>query len=151
MLYCADFDHVEQYDESITGARYRKLDHGPVPDAAAIALDALEREGQVEHRSIRSGPYGQDRYDPLADVDVSVFSAAEIDTLHRVVRRWAAHTTKQIEAATHGEAPWIAVRWNEVIPYHLAYYRNSYGAMELDEAELVVPEELREQDEAVAR
>ncbi len=140
LLYYADFDHFEKFDVPITGARYRKLPHGPVPDDAANALDALVRAGKVSPRSVQMGRYTQERLDPLAEPDLRVFTAEETDTLHEVVRRWSEHTTARIEAATHGEAPWIAVKPNAIIPYHLAYYRNNYGAMELDEDELVAPD-----------
>ena len=140
MLYYADFDHFEKYDDSITGARYRKLDHGPVPDDVSDALDALTRLGKVVPRSVRFGNAVQERFDPTEEPNLSIFTAQETDTLHEVVQRWAEHTTKRIEAATHGEAPWIAVKWNEVIPYHLAYYRNNHGAMDLDDDELVAPD-----------
>lgn len=140
LLYYADFDHFEKYDDSITGARYRKLDHGPVPDDATTALDALTATGKVAPRSVRMGKATQERFDPIDEPDLSVFTAQEMDTLHEVVRRWGEHTTRQIEAATHGEPPWIAVKWNEVIPYHLAYYRNNHGAMDLDDDEFLESE-----------
>ena len=31
--------------------------------------------------------------------------------------------------ASHGEAPWIATKPNDVIDYNLAYYRNKHGEM----------------------
>jgi len=55
-------------------------------------------------------------------------------------------TTKHIEMATHGEAPWLAVRPNQVIPYHLTYYRNNFGAMDLVEERTDTHERLTEDD-----
>lgn len=136
LLYYADFDHYEEFERSITGARYRKLDHGPVPDDAWAVLDELERSGRVKRSDLIGDGFIQHRYEPTEPVDLSVFSESERDVLARVADRWARHTTKQIEAATHGEAPWVAVRRNEVIPYYLAHYRNNFGAMDLaDDAE----------------
>ena len=133
LLYFADFDHFEQYDVAITGARYRKLEHGPVPDDAMIAIDELDRSGRVRRKDVVAEGFTQHRYEPNESVNLAAFSSTELDVLHQVAQRWSRHTTKQIEAATHGEAPWIAVRRNEVIPYHLAYYRNNFGAMELED------------------
>lgn len=140
MLYHADFDHFEKYDDSITGARYRKLDHGPVPDDASDALAALAKMGKVLPRKGRLGGAVRERFDPIEEPDLGDFTAQEADTPHEVVQRWAEHTTRRIEAATHGEAPWIAVRRNEVIPYHLAYHRHNHGAMDRDEDELEAPD-----------
>lgn len=138
MLYYADFDHYEQYDQKLTGARYRKLDHGPVPDDAMEALERLQAAGRVVCREEFSGTYRWQRCDAIDQVDLSVFSPTEIDTLHQVVSRWVNHTTKQIEAATHGEAPWVAAKLYDEIPYYLAHYRNNFGAMSLGEDEFAV-------------
>lgn len=151
LLYFADFDHYEQYEESITGARYRKLDHGPVPDDAWKALDELEQTGRIEREDVPLDRYIQHRYEPREPVDLSVFSPTEIATLYEVAHRWGAHTTNQIETATHGEAPWIAVRRNEVIPYHLAFYRNNFGAMDLDDEDITDPDGIPDEDEVFAR
>ena len=133
LLYFADFDHFEQHDVSITGARYRKLEHGPVPDDAMIAIEDLDRTGRVRRMDVVAEGFTQHRYEPNEPVNLAAFSRTERDVLQQVAQRWARHTTKQIEAATHGEAPWLAVTRNDIIPYHLAYYRNNFGAMELDE------------------
>lgn len=133
LLYFADFDHFEQYDVPITGARYRKLEHGPIPDDAMIAIAELDRAGRVRRMDVVAEGFTQHRYEPNEPVNLSAFSPTELDVLHQAAQRWASHSTKQIEAATHGEAPWIAVRRNEINPYHLAYYRNNFGAMELDD------------------
>jgi DNA-binding transcriptional regulator YdaS (Cro superfamily) len=84
-------------------------------------------------------------------VKLSAFSPTELDVLHQVAQRWAPHTTKQIEAATHGEAPWLAMRRNEIIPYHLAYYRNNFGAMELRDEDPAEGEAVLDEDAIFAR
>lgn len=149
LLYYADFDHYEQYEAPITGARYRKLDHGPVPDDAMIAIEELEKAGRIMREDVVGDGYRQHRYEPYELVNLEVFTPTEVDVLNQVARRWDAHTTKQIETATHGEAPWIAVGWNEVIPYHLAHYRNNFGAMDLDD-EGDESEAIRDEDEVFA-
>ncbi|MGH8730015.1 MAG: Panacea domain-containing protein [Burkholderiales bacterium] len=148
LLYFADFDHFEQYDEPITGARYRKLGHGPVPDDAWRVIDEMEQSRRITRHDIISGGYTQHRYEPNEDVDVSAFSSTELAVLFQVAQKWLFHTTTQIEAATHGEAPWIAVKRNEIIPYYLAYYRNNFGAMGLEEDE--TPEGVPDEDEVFA-
>jgi uncharacterized phage-associated protein len=151
LLYFADFDHYEQYDIPITGARYRKLEHGPVPDDAMIVVEELERAGRVRRTDIVAEGFTQHRYEPNEPVNLAAFSPTELDVLHQVAQRWAPHTTKQIEAATHGEAPWLAVRRNEIIPYHLAYYRNNFGAMDLHDDEQAEGEVVPDEDAIFAR
>lgn len=148
LLYFADFDHFEQYDESITGARYRKLDHGPVPDDAWSTLDDMEQAGRITRGDVVGGGFVQHRYQPNEMLDVSVFSSTELAVLFQVAQKWTFHTTTQIETATHGEAPWIAVKRNEIIPYYLAYYRNNFGAMDLEDDE--TPAGVPDEDEVFA-
>ena len=105
LLYFADFDHYEQYEASITGARYRKLDHGPVPDDAWVTIAALEAAKRIEREDVLIGGLLQHRYRASEPVDIGAFSLTELDVLYRVAQRWANHTSRQIEAATHGEAP----------------------------------------------
>jgi len=152
LLYYADFDHFEQYDDSITGARYRRLEHGPVPDDVWAVLDEMVESNRLVPELVPSGPYdlitfqAQESFDPIA------FSDAERATLRDVAERFKSFSTKQIENATHGEAPWIAVKPNEIIPYYLAYYRNNFGAMELDDDEGgTTPSERPTEDAVFAR
>ncbi|MBA3277038.1 MAG: SocA family protein [Chloroflexia bacterium] len=133
LLYYADFDHFEQFDTSITGSQYIRLDHGPVPDDALGALKAMQQAGTIAEGKVSAGAFDRFSYQTERVFDPSLFSADELATLDRVTERFRAFSTRQIEMATHGEAPWLAVRPNEVVPYHLTYYRNNFGAMDLDD------------------
>jgi uncharacterized phage-associated protein len=137
LLYYADFDHFERYDEPITGATYKKRQYGPLADEATSALDDMVRDERVRFSNIPLGHAMQHRFELLEEFNPATLSATEVETLHLVVDRWLFHTKAQIVAATHGEAPWLAVREGESIPYELAYYRNNYGEMDLDEEQSV--------------
>ena len=43
--------------------------------------------------------------------------------------KWEKFSGAEMKNASHGEAPWIATKPNNVIDYNLAYYRNKYGEM----------------------
>ena len=49
--------------------------------------------------------------------------------LEEVASKWEKFTGSEMKMATHGEAPWIATKPDEVIDYNLALYRNKYGEM----------------------
>jgi uncharacterized phage-associated protein len=134
LLYYTDFDHYEQYDQPVTGASYRKMEHGPVPDDVDIVLDCLAREGAIRSEQVPAHTYMRTKYTPLMDPDLSLLSPEEKQTLEQVANRWKDFSMTQIVEATHGEAPWMAVRMGEEIPYHLSHYRNNFGEMnsELD-------------------
>lgn len=151
LLYFADFDHYEQYETPITGARYRKLEHGPVADDAMIAIEALDCAGRVHRTDVVAEGFTLHRFETREAVNLAAFSQTELDVLYQVAQRWAPHTTKQIEAATHGEAPWIAVRRNEIIPYYLAHYRNNFGAMDLKDEDAAAGNTAPDEDSIFAR
>lgn len=129
LIYFADFDHVELYDLPITGARYQKFQHGPVPIAASDTLDKLAERGDITRQKERGSDYIRTVYTANINVDRATFSDDEWQILGLVRDRFLQWNTAQIVAATHGEAPWVAVRMGEDIPYELAYYRNTYGEM----------------------
>jgi len=137
LLYHADFDHFEQYDAPITGAYYRKYEHGPFPEDAWETLERME----ADHRIAFKQDDVYMRHERMEDCDESVFSETEIAVLRRVAAEMLPYTAKQMSDATHEEAPWRAVKFKEHIPYYLAYYRNKFGEMELDEDELILEDE----------
>lgn len=133
LIYYADFDHFEQYDQPVTGATYTKRQYGPLTDQGTAALHEMEKADKVRSLEIHDGPYTRFRYEPVEQFDPAVLSQTELQTLNDVAERWRLHTAQQIVAATHGEPPWLAVRDGETIPYELSYYRNNFGEMELEE------------------
>lgn len=128
LLYYADFDHVERYGSPITGARYRKLDQGPVPNEAFDLLTQMAVWGTITVEQRETGPYVQYRYEARQDPDLSVFGPTEIETLRRVAARWGGESLSSIVSATHAEAPWLSVRMGQEIPYNLAHYRSSLNS-----------------------
>src|SRR5690349_3658091 len=45
LLYFVDFDHYEAHGQSVTGAIYRKLPHGPYPDKVEKLIAKMEKAG----------------------------------------------------------------------------------------------------------
>lgn len=142
LLYYADFDHFEQYGEPITGARYTRMDQGPVPREAFDVLDEMIESGALKFKLEPVGPYQRHCFHPVAEPNLGLFSGPEMDTLHRVTEMWRAHSKNQIVAAAHGEAPWLACDNGDDIAYELAYYRNTYGAMDFDQEEIAAMQEV---------
>jgi len=136
LLYFADFEHFERYDVPITGATYGRLPKGPVPREALDVLKEMDERELLEISNEPVGNHVRERYIPLVDPDLSVFSAAERNTLNEVTVLFRKFTLTEIIERSHQEAPWLACSTGESIPYELAYYRNRYGAMDLDPDEL---------------
>ena len=137
LLYYVDFDHYEKHGRSVTGAKYRKLPHGPVPDEAQSLIDALVEKGEIREFSAPRHTYMQKRLATVTGAfDASVMTAEELLTLQSVAQRWEDATASEIEAASHAEAPWQATADGKIVDYELACLRTPEGWTEA-EKELV--------------
>jgi uncharacterized phage-associated protein len=134
LLYYVDFDHYEMHGKSVTGATYRKLPHGPVPQQAKKLIQDMVSKKLVQEVKVKRAEYAQHRLITKAKFDPSLFSGEEIQTLERVAREWEECTGTQIEAASHAEAPWAGTKPGKVIDYDLAHYRHPTGQEPLDQA-----------------
>jgi uncharacterized phage-associated protein len=135
LLYFVDFDHYETHGESVTGATYRKLPHGPYPDKVEKLIGKMEKAGLVREVKTSHKGYAQHRLITLnGKFDPAKFTGAELQTLERVAADWADATAAQIEAATHREAPWAGTQDGKKIDYAMAEYRRAIGFEPLDNA-----------------
>jgi uncharacterized phage-associated protein len=135
LLYFVDFDHLEKYGRSVTGAVYRKLPHGPYPKDAEKLIMQMEVKSLVKRVKVSVGGSAQYRLITLgAKFDPNLFTGAEMQTLEKVAMDWADATAAQIEAAIHAEAPWASTQNGKVLDYELAEYRTPIGAEPLDDA-----------------
>ena len=131
LLYYLDFDFFEKYGHSVTGDEYLRFEHGPVPRMGEKFLKEMSgKEIKIVNRKMPVGYNDQQHIDPLAEFDPSLFSKEEILMLEEVAGKWEKFTGTEMKSASHGEAPWIAAKPNEIIDYNLVYYRNKYGEME---------------------
>ncbi len=133
LLYFVDFDHYERHGQSITGAIYRKLPHGPYPKDAEKLIKRMREAGLVREIKVDHKGYAQHRLITLnAKFDAAKFSGAELQTLEKVATEWVDASAAQIEAASHREAPWATTEDGKAIDYELAEYRHPLGPEPLD-------------------
>jgi uncharacterized phage-associated protein len=131
LLYYLDFDFFEKYGTSVTGDEYLRFENGPVPRMAEKILKEMNGKGiKITKRKVADGYHDQLYIEAMANFDVDVFSKEELLMLEEIAGKWEKFTGSEMKSATHGEAPWIATKPDEVIDFNLAYYRNRYGEME---------------------
>src|SRR2546426_12712220 len=61
LLYFVDFDHYEKHGQSVTGAIYRKLPHGPYPNDAEKLIKRMKEGGLVREIKVDHKGYAQHR------------------------------------------------------------------------------------------
>ena len=125
LLYFSDFNYYELYEEHLTGAKYRKLPFGPVPQKLDTIIGQMMEKGQIER--IKTKYYGkiQTRYIPLAKADLTELKASEKEVIDRVIQQLSDWSAAAISDYSHKDMPWLASKEGEEINYELAFYREA--------------------------
>ncbi len=123
LLYFADFNYYELYEEHLSGAKYRKLPFGPVPKRFETIVNSMVEKGEVE--KIKTEYFGktQTRYIPLQKADITKLNGGEIDVLNKVIAQMSDWSASAISNYSHNDMPWKASADGEEISYELAFYR----------------------------
>lgn len=130
LMYFLDFDYFEKYGKSISGDEYLRFDYGPVPKMAKRILSKMDgKDIKIIKKKIGIGYNDQQLIEPMKDFDVNLFSKEELLMMEEIANKWEKFSGTEMKNASHGEAPWIATKPNNVIDYNLTYYRNKYGEM----------------------
>jgi len=132
LLYFLDFDFFEKYGKSVTGDEYLRFEKGPVPRMAEKILKEMRgKEVKISKVKMPQGYNDQQLVEPLKkEFDFNLFTKEELLMMEDIAEKWQKFSGSEMKNTSHGEAPWIATKPNEVIDYNLSYYRNKYGEME---------------------
>jgi len=123
LLYFSDFNFYEVYEAHLTGAQYRKLPYGPVPQSLDRVVAQMMKNGQLQRIKTAYHGYPQTRYIPMTKADLTQMSAAEKDIIDRVIDRFSDWSASAISEYSHKDLPWRATDEGEIIDYELAFYR----------------------------
>jgi len=123
LLYFSDFNYYEQYEEHLSGARYRELPYGPVPRRFDSIIESMINKGEI--KKFRTEYFGktQTRYMPLKNADLKNLKASEKDVIDKVVEQMGDWSAAGISSYSHNDMPWKATKEGEDISYELAFYR----------------------------
>jgi transcriptional regulator with XRE-family HTH domain len=123
LLYFSDFNYYELYEEHLTGAKYRKLPFGPVPQKLdSIVLQMID-EGQLQRVKTEYHGYPQTRYLPLVKADLTELKASEKEVIDRVIEQLSDWSATAISNYSHKDLPWEVTDEGKDISYELAFYR----------------------------
>jgi len=125
LLYFCDFNYYELYEEHLTGARYKKLPYGPVPQNLDQILNQMVDDGLLKQISTEYHGFKQTRYLPLEKADLNRFSAAEKTVIDDVILQMSDWNAVKISDYSHKDMPWLATKAGDYIGYNLAFYRES--------------------------
>ncbi len=125
LLYFADFNYYELYEEHLTGAKYRKLPYGPVPQKLDTIINQMIDTGQIQR--FKTDYYGlqQTRYLPLTKANLTELKASEKEVIDRVIEQMSDWSASAISNYSHKDMPWLASKEGDEINYELAFYRDA--------------------------
>ena len=125
LLYFSDFNYYELYEEHLTGAKYRKLPFGPVPQKLDTIINQMIDAGQLQR--LKTDYYGlqQTRYLPLTKASLIELRASEKEVIDRVIEQMSDWSASAISNYSHKDMPWLASKEGDEINYELAFYREA--------------------------
>ncbi len=125
LLYFSDFNYYELYEEHLTGARYRKLPFGPVPQKLDTIMNQMMECGQIQRIKTIYFDKTQTRYIPLVKADLMEMRASEKEVIDKVIEQLSDWSAASISNYSHKDMPWLASKDGEEINYELAFYRDA--------------------------
>ncbi|MES2543529.1 MAG: type II toxin-antitoxin system antitoxin SocA domain-containing protein [Bacteroidota bacterium] len=123
LLYFSDFNYYELYEEHLTGASYRKLPFGPVPQNLDAIIGQMIDFNQIQRLKTEYHGYPQTRYLPLEKADLTKLKASEKEIIDRVIEQMSDWSASAVSNYSHKDIPWMASKDGEEINYELAFYR----------------------------
>ncbi|WP_185154191.1 type II toxin-antitoxin system antitoxin SocA domain-containing protein [Fulvivirga sp. M361] len=125
LLYFSDFNYYELYEDHLTGARYRKLPFGPVPQKLDAIIQQMIEDNQLQRIKTEYHGYPQTRYLPLEKSDLTELKASEKEVIDRVIEQLSDWSASAISNYSHKDMPWLASTEGEDIDYELTFYREA--------------------------
>ncbi len=126
LLFYADFLHYKTTGYSISGATYKAINLGPVPDYFDTLYErgAKEHFYQVEYILFEDKENIGEKFLPPAnkDSDIGIFSESEMELLRKVSDHFKYRKTEEIIQLSHEEKAWLEHKESETyIPYDYAF------------------------------
>jgi transcriptional regulator with XRE-family HTH domain len=123
LLYFSDFNYYEIYEEHLTGATYRKLQYGPVPQKFDAIIQQMIEKKQIQRVKTTYHGFPQTRYLPLEKANLTLLRASEKEVIDRVIEHMSDWSASAISKYSHNDMPWLASKEGEEISYELVFYR----------------------------
>jgi transcriptional regulator with XRE-family HTH domain len=125
LLYFCDFNYYELYEEHLTGAKYRKLPYGPVPQKLDTIIGQMMEKKMIKRIKTEYYDKMQTRYIPLAKADLTKLKASEKEVIDKVIEQFSDWSAAGISNYSHKDMPWLASKEGEEINYELVFYRDA--------------------------
>lgn len=118
LIYLNDFSWYYQHLESMTGAKYRRLQLGPVPNIYFAQVEELVADGSL-NLEMKNGcqMISLSRAGQMSKP--TLLNSEEKTLIKKVATKWQGKRTEEIVKFTHEQLPYKVCNPGEVIPYEL--------------------------------
>ena len=116
-LFYADFEAYAKHGESISGAVYHRLTHGPAPRRALPVIGQLEERHDAAVAERDYFNYKQKKLYALREPHLEGVSGEQIAIVDDVIRRLWGVPASEVSRQSHRFTAWEAAREKEEIPY----------------------------------
>lgn len=134
LLYFVDFTLYELRERPLTEIDYIKMYYGLMPNPKIFypELEELKTKGVIDIQS----PTRIDRLEKITPKDyprMEIFDEEEKEWLQKIAKKYQDKKATDLEQIMKSEPPYQMVEKDgEEAPYHLAFYRNTFGEMNLE-------------------
>jgi plasmid maintenance system antidote protein VapI/uncharacterized phage-associated protein len=124
LLYFAEFDFYEKYEEQLIGATYIKNHYGPTPKEFIKVVEEMEGKDLSKVKDTYF-QYPQTKYLPRRLPNLTILKAHEIKLIDEVLDRLSDMNASEIRDYSHGDVPWLTTEDGKVIDYESVFYRTT--------------------------
>ena len=122
IIYFADFEAWRTQGKPVTGTKWKRMPHGPLPSDFYEILDELTDSRRI---SIKEGYYHgfpQKRIETHSAPSTGLFGDSELQVVDRVIQKFSGWNAKELSALAHAGAAWRMTNEEYYIPYEYALY-----------------------------
>lgn len=120
LLFFCDFDAYARLGRPITNAEYQHLENGPAPREMMPRRKKMTDAGEIVISESDYYGHKQDRWIPMADPDLEVFTGAEMALIDEVIERYKHLDAREISRISHRALGWEVTAIGETIRYDTA-------------------------------
>ena len=135
VLFYADFIAFARFGRPITGATYRRLQHGPVPRILPRIQRVLTSQNRATIKVTDYYGREQKRLIGLDEPDLDMFTAREIALVDEVLEAFRHKSARELSDLTHEYRGWEYAGHGEDIPYSTIFLADEKPVLTVEEEE----------------
>lgn len=134
LLYFADFDYYEKYEEQLMGLTYIKNTYGPTPREFVKVVEDMKMANELVEVRDKHFKHDQRKFLPVVKPDLSILTGRELEMIDDVLARYADKSATELSTLSHLDTPWACADMGEDIQYEHVFYRSEqFSVREYDE------------------